>query len=56
MVSPLFESFSVDEMVAVIQGLKLLTYEPRRFIIREGNAGDSLFMLTSGTVRAFRHS
>jgi hypothetical protein len=53
-VSPLFQSFSVDEMVAVIQGLKLLTYEPRQFIIREGHAGDSLFMLTSGTVRAFR--
>ncbi len=53
-VSPLFQSFSVDEMVAVIQGLKLLTYEPRQFIIREGHAGDALFMLTSGTVRAFR--
>ncbi len=53
-VSPLFQSFSVDEMVAVIQGLKLLSYEPRQFVIREGNAGDSLFMLTSGTVRAFR--
>jgi hypothetical protein len=53
-VSPLFQSFSVDEMVAVIQGLRLHTYEPRQFIIREGTAGDSLFMLTSGTVRAFR--
>ena len=53
-VSPLFQSFAVDEMVAVIQGLHLLTFEPRQFIIREGDAGDSLFMLTSGTVRAFR--
>jgi Cyclic nucleotide-binding domain len=53
-VSPLFQSFSVDEMVAVIQGLRLHTYQPRQFIIREGSAGDSLFMLTSGTVRAFR--
>ncbi len=55
-VSPLFQSFSVDEMVAVIQGLKLLSLEPRQFIIREGDAGDSLFMLTSGTVRAFRRN
>jgi hypothetical protein len=53
-VSPLFQSFSVDEMVAVIQGLRLHSFEPRQFIIREGSAGDSLFMLTSGTVRAFR--
>jgi hypothetical protein len=53
-VSPLFQSFAVDEMVAVIQGLHLLTFEPRQFIIREGDAGDSLFMLTSGSVRAFR--
>jgi len=53
-VSPLFQSFSVDEMVAVIQGLKLLAFEPRQFIIREGDPGDALYMLTSGTVRAFR--
>jgi hypothetical protein len=53
-VSPLFRDFSVDEMVAVIQGLKLLTFERGEVIIKEGQPGGSLYMLTSGRVRAFR--
>ena len=53
-VSPLFRNFSVDELVAVIQGLKLLTYLPRQIVLKEGDRGDSLYMLTSGTVKAFR--
>jgi hypothetical protein len=53
-VSPLFRDFSVDELVAVIQGLKLLTYQTKQIILREGDRGDSLYMLTSGTVKAFR--
>ena len=52
-VSPLFKDFSVDEMVAVIQGLRLLTCAPRKVILRQGDPGDSLYMLTSGRVRAF---
>jgi cAMP-dependent protein kinase regulator len=52
-VSPLFKDLSVDELVAVIQGLKLLTFERGAVILREGQPGDSLYMLTSGTVRAF---
>jgi hypothetical protein len=52
-VSPLFQHFSVDEMVAVIAGLKLLTFERGDVIIREGQPGNSLYMLTSGRVRAF---
>ena len=53
-VSPLFRDFSVDEMVAVIQGLKLLSFERGDAIIREGQPGGSLYMLTSGRVRAFK--
>lgn len=53
-VSPLFRDFSVDEMVAVIQGLKLLSYERGTVILREGQGGGSLYMLTSGRVRAFK--
>jgi hypothetical protein len=53
-VSPLFRDFSVDEMVAVIQGLKLLTFERGEAILREGQPGGSLYTLTSGRVRAFR--
>jgi hypothetical protein len=53
-VSPLFRSFSVDEMVAVIQGLRLLSFARGDVILREGEPGDRLYMLTSGMVRAFR--
>jgi len=53
-VSPLFRDFSVDEMVAVIQGLKLLTFQRGGVILREGSPGGSLYTLTSGRVRAFK--
>lgn len=53
-VSPLFRDFSVEELVAVIQGLNLLTFERGQVIIREGEPGNSLYMLTSGTVKAFK--
>ena len=53
-VSPLFQDFSVDEMVAVIQGLKLLAFDRGEAILKEGQPGGSLYMLTSGRVRAFR--
>jgi hypothetical protein len=53
-VSPLFRDFSVDEMVAVIQGLRLLTFDRGGVIIREGSPGGSLYTLTSGRVRAFK--
>ncbi len=52
-VSPLFKDFSVDEMVAVIHGLELLTFEPGEIIITQGEPGNSLYILTSGTVKAF---
>jgi len=51
-VSPLFRDFSVDEMVEVIAGLKLLSFEAGDIIITQGERGDSLYMLTSGTVKA----
>lgn len=53
-VSPLFRHFSVDEMVAVIAGLNLRSCERGEVIIREGEPGHSLFMLSSGKVKAFR--
>ena len=55
-VSPLFQDFSVDEMVAVIEGLRLLAFERGHVILKEGQPGTSLYMLTSGRVRAFRRS
>jgi len=53
-VSPLFRDFSVDEMVAVIQGLRLMTFQRGGVILREGSPGGSLYTLTSGRVRAFK--
>jgi hypothetical protein len=53
-VSPLFRDFAVDEMVAVIHGLKLLSFERGEVILREGAPGGSLYTLTSGRERAFR--
>ncbi len=51
--SPLFSDFSADELVEVIKGLELLTYEAGDVIVAEGAPGDSLFVLTTGTVKAF---
>lgn len=51
--SPLFTSFSQEELVAVIQGLRLLSFESGDIVITEGEAGDSLFVLTTGLVKAF---
>lgn len=51
--SPLFSDFSAEELVEVIKGLELLTYEAGDVIVAEGAPGDSLFVLTTGTVKAF---
>jgi hypothetical protein len=53
----LFTSFSSDELLAVVRGLKLLRFEPGEIIVTEGEGGASLFILTAGRVRAFvRHA
>jgi CRP-like cAMP-binding protein len=51
--SPLFQDFSDDELLAFIQGLRLLTFVPGDVIITEGEPGQSLFILTTGAVRVF---
>lgn len=51
--SPLFADFSEEDLVAVIQGLELATYGPGDILILEGDPGTSLFLVTSGLVRAF---
>jgi hypothetical protein len=51
--SPLFTSFSEAELVAVIGGLELLSFEPGDIIITQGEAGDSMFVLTDGITKAF---
>lgn len=51
--SPLFSGFSRDELVAVIRGLRLLTFEAGDIVLTEGDAGNSLFVITGGTVKTF---
>lgn len=51
--SPLFSGFTDEELVEVIQGLRLLTFEPGDIIVSEGDPGTSLFVVTTGTVKAF---
>lgn len=52
-ISPLFDDFAEDELVEVVRGLELLTYEPGDIVFTEGEKGDSLYVLTSGTAKAF---
>jgi CRP-like cAMP-binding protein len=53
MASPLFEDFNDDELLAVIRGLRLLSFDAGDVIITEGEPGQSLFVLTTGTVKVF---
>jgi hypothetical protein len=51
--SPLFGDFSDDELLAVMRKLELQIYEPGDIIVSEGEPGASLFVLTTGVVKAF---
>jgi CRP-like cAMP-binding protein len=54
--SPLFSDFSQGELLAVMGGLDLLSYDTGDVIIIEGEPGHSLFVLTTGRVKAFVRS
>jgi CRP-like cAMP-binding protein len=51
--SPLFEGFTEEELLAFIQALRVSAYEPGEIIITEGEPGQSVFILTVGSVRVF---
>lgn len=51
--SPLFSDFSRDELVEVIRGLNLLSFEPGDILMSEGEPGASLLVISSGSVKAF---
>lgn len=51
--SPLFSELSDPDLVALMQGLRLLTFDPGEIVVTEGEPGDSLFVLSSGQVRVF---
>lgn len=51
--SPLFSDFSTEELLAVMRGFRLVSFEPGDILVTEGAPGDSLFVLTTGSVKAF---
>ena len=51
--SPLFATFSADELLAVIRGLDLLTFEPGEIIVSENQSGASMFIVAGGSVRVY---
>ena len=51
--SPLFSDFSREELLEVVRGLELRSYDGGAILVTEGEPGNSLFILTHGTVRAF---
>jgi hypothetical protein len=51
--SPLFDDFTEQELLAVMEKLDLVAFEPGDIVIAEGQPGDSLFVLTTGSVKAF---
>ncbi|MFN7972091.1 MAG: cyclic nucleotide-binding domain-containing protein [Acidobacteriota bacterium] len=54
--TPLFSSFSKDELRAVIEGLKLIALGPGEVVMIEDEPGSSLFVLTDGIVRIYVRS
>lgn len=51
--TPLFSGFSRDELLAVMRGLQLRAFEAGDIILTEGDPGDSLFVVTTGLVKAY---
>lgn len=51
--TPLFAGFSEKDLAAVIHGLELLTFEPGDILVAEGAPGDSLFILSTGSVKCY---
>src|SRR5262249_53103445 len=49
----LFQDLSDEELLAILRGLKLRTYEPGDIVVTEGERGHSLFTITSGHVKVF---
>ena len=49
----LFPDFSNDELVAVMAGLRLVAYKAGDLVVSQGEPGDSLFLVTTGTVKAW---
>ena len=50
----LFQSLSTEELNLLSQGVRTSRYRPGDYVIREGEAGDSLLVITTGLVNVTR--
>jgi Cyclic nucleotide-binding domain len=51
--TPLFSDLDAGELVALMDGLKLVTIESGDIIVSEGEPGSSMFILSTGTAKAW---
>ncbi|MCM2255531.1 MAG: cyclic nucleotide-binding domain-containing protein [Vicinamibacteria bacterium] len=51
--TPLFGELAQDELMAVVEGLTLRTFDPGDVLVSEGAPGNSLFVLTTGDARVY---
>jgi hypothetical protein len=51
--NPLFDGFTEDELLALIQGLRLIDFDPGEIVLTEGEPGESVFILSTGKVKVF---
>lgn len=51
--TPLFGAFSSEELLALVNGMRLVRFEPGDIIVSEGEPGKSLYVLNYGIVKAF---
>jgi len=51
--TPLFTDFTKDELIAVIRGMQLRSFQEGDIVVTEKEPGDSLFIITTGTVKVF---
>jgi hypothetical protein len=51
--TPLFQGFSKEELLAVMRGMSLRTFDAGDILVAEGAPGDSLFVLTTGSVKCW---
>jgi CRP-like cAMP-binding protein len=49
--SPLFESLNDDDLLALVRGLRLFSMEAGDVVLTEGEQGESLLVLVSGSVK-----
>ena len=49
--SPLLASLDEDELLALIQGVRLITFGPGEIVLTEGERGESVFILAAGSVK-----